>query len=142
MPFMIGFFDRDVSVWTALRFPALYMSGRLGMDLNVAHMAFDTILAIVCSLIVYYFVKLDYSHLDVFDSRAASAQDVWTFGTTVFAGMVLGMSALSCMLVDTWLREWHLTLVAVIFQLAMCVRAGGGGRVGLNANARATRALA
>ena len=39
------------------------MSGRLGMDLNVAHMAFDTISRDRCALVVYYFAKLDYSQL-------------------------------------------------------------------------------
>ena len=136
-PFAMGFFDRDVSVATALRFPALYMSGRLGMDLNVAHMAFDTALAIACALVVYYFAKLDYSQLPplaLFGSggggalggaRAAPGEaDVWTFGTSVFSGMVLGMSAFSCTLIDSWVRapRWlpgGITLAAVGLQPVM-----------------------
>ena len=37
-PFLMGLVDRDVSARCALAHPPLYMSGRLSMDLNVAHM--------------------------------------------------------------------------------------------------------
>ena len=93
------------------------MSGRLRMDLNVAHMAFDTALAVLCSIFVYCSAALAWRNYGV--AGGAADGDLWTFGTTVFTVMVVAMTASAATLVDTWIPAVHVP--TVVFQIAMVV---------------------
>lgn len=58
----VGVLDQDVRAETCLKYPALYMSGRLNFDLNLKVVAEAVVLAFVHSTIVFvwYFVIFKY----------------------------------------------------------------------------------
>jgi phospholipid-transporting ATPase len=102
----VGFMDQDVSPKTAERFPALYVSGRLGLDLNIAVVVEAIVLAVVHSTIVFLWPVAAYQGLEQSDLNG-----LFTFGTTVFSCLFFAMQGRVMMLTSSW------TTIAVYFQL-------------------------
>ena len=80
----IGIFDRDVSISTALRYPELYMSGRLNMDINMSRVVEALFLATVHAFICANLPFLASSALD-----DGEATQIYAFGTLTFTARLV-----------------------------------------------------
>merc|ERR1719272_2891821 len=50
----VGIFDRDISIPTVMRYPELYISGRLNLDLRSRKMISWVIMACIHSVFIYF----------------------------------------------------------------------------------------
>jgi len=117
LPLAMGLFDVDVASATVNRYPALYAAGLHRMDLNVTRTAYATLEAVAASLVVYFVTRAAFQQPVGIWSWNGEGSDVWVFGTCVFVGLVLAMTARACMLIDSWI--WSVTPALVLAQLFM-----------------------
>jgi magnesium-transporting ATPase (P-type) len=50
----VGIFDRDISIPTVLKYPELYISGRLNLDLKTRKMFSWVVMAVVYAVFIYF----------------------------------------------------------------------------------------
>ena len=56
----IGWFDKDMSEETVLAFPEMYISGRLGQDLNIRAVVNVVVFSVVHSLVLFFMPFIAY----------------------------------------------------------------------------------
>eukprot|EP00438_Fugacium_kawagutii_P035118 Skav218758 [mRNA] locus=scaffold1372:94796:116532:- [translate_table: standard] len=82
-----GIFDRDVTAAQALRYPALYETGRLGLDLNLAKMVEMLLSAFVHSLVIMTVAVVSFGDLDI-----GATGSYYSFSFMIFAWLILTMN--------------------------------------------------
>lgn len=98
----VGVLDQDVTSATAEAFPALYMSGRLNLDLNLKVMLEAIFLAFLHSLIVFIWPALAFPGLE-----QSELDGFFVFGTTVFSCLFFAMQGRVMLITSTYTR-WTL----------------------------------
>eukprot|EP00469_Lotharella_globosa_P019054 CAMPEP_0167813604 /NCGR_PEP_ID=MMETSP0112_2-20121227/1949_1 /TAXON_ID=91324 /ORGANISM="Lotharella globosa, Strain CCCM811" /LENGTH=1523 /DNA_ID=CAMNT_0007712711 /DNA_START=269 /DNA_END=4840 /DNA_ORIENTATION=+ len=93
----IGCLDQDVRSETVELFPALYMTGRLNLDLNTRIIIQYILLAIVHSVIVVFWPYFSYFGLDQVDLGG-----LYVFGTLVFSCLVFTVQYRVMLITVTW----------------------------------------
>mmetsp|Transcript_2276 Transcript_2276/g.3364 ORF Transcript_2276/g.3364 Transcript_2276/m.3364 type:complete len:1627 (-) Transcript_2276:287-5167(-) len=93
----VGCLDQDVRSETVEMFPALYMTGRLNLDLNSRIIIQYILLAIVHSLIVVFWPYFSYFGLDQTDLGG-----LYVFGTLVFSCLVFTVQYRVMLITVTW----------------------------------------
>eukprot|EP00928_Gymnodinium_smaydae_P062190 TRINITY_DN4610_c0_g1_i1.p1 TRINITY_DN4610_c0_g1~~TRINITY_DN4610_c0_g1_i1.p1 ORF type:complete len:1745 (+),score=408.37 TRINITY_DN4610_c0_g1_i1:493-5235(+) len=92
-----GIFDRDVDAEQAIDIPELYVTGRLGTDLNQMKMVETMLSALVHSLIILLVMLFAFHGLDV-----AQVGDYYTFGTSVYSWLIISMNYRVAFITTTW----------------------------------------
>merc|ERR1711871_1580768 len=115
----VGLFDRDISAKTMLKYPELYMSGRLNLDLRVRVMLEWVIMAVVHALFIYFIPLFTFSkHYDLhyqnnIISNLTEYDHIWTeysiFHNGKSAGIYfLGTATYACLIFAMqWKVLWH-----------------------------------
>mmetsp|Transcript_18038 Transcript_18038/g.27043 ORF Transcript_18038/g.27043 Transcript_18038/m.27043 type:complete len:1573 (+) Transcript_18038:61-4779(+) len=93
----IGCLDQDVRSETVEMFPALYMTGRLNLDLNTRIILQYILLAIVHSVIVVFWPYFSYFGLDQVDLGG-----LYVFGTLVFSCLIFTVQYRVMLITVTW----------------------------------------
>ncbi|GAB5367271.1 hypothetical protein AAMO2058_001215800 [Amorphochlora amoebiformis] len=93
----VGTLDQDVRAETVEKFPALYMTGRLNLDLNPKVIFQYILLAFVHSLIVVLWPYFSYFGLDQIDLGG-----IKVFGTIVFSCLVFTVQYRVMLITITW----------------------------------------
>jgi len=92
-----GLFDRDVTDEQAVKYPALYETGRLGLDLNVTKMIEMLLSAIVHSLVIMTVAVVSMGDLDI-----GATGSYYSFSFMVFSWVVLTMNYRATFITTTY----------------------------------------
>ena len=99
----VGCLDQDVRAETVERFPVLYVSGRLSLDLNTKIIIEHILIAILHAIIIVFFPYLSYSGLD-----QAGVGGLYVFGTIVFSCLIFLMQYRAMLITTTFTRyTWY-----------------------------------
>lgn len=92
-----GLFDRDVTDEQAIRFPALYETGRLGLDLNLSKMIEMLLSAFVHSLVIMTVAVVSVGDLDI-----GATGSYYSFSFMIFSWVVLTMNYRATFITTTY----------------------------------------
>jgi phospholipid-translocating P-type ATPase (flippase) len=93
----VGVFEQDVSEEVALKYPALYKSGRLGLDLNLRKMAEALLSAFLHAVIL---VKVLGAAMPGMNTDGLGGY--YAFGTAAFSCLIMAMNYRAAFLTKTW----------------------------------------
>jgi len=93
----VGALDQDVRAETVMQFPALYLTGRLNLDLNTMLILQHIFLAIIHSVIVVFWPYFSYFGLDQVDLGGHGV-----FGTIIFSCLVFAVTYRVMLITVTW----------------------------------------
>lgn len=116
----VGIFDRDVQEETSLTHPALYKSGRLGLDLNMRKMLEMAVSALIHSIILVKVLAAAVPGMNV-----GGVGDYYCFGTAAFACLIMAMNYRLIAMTNTWNVYSVLAMVVGsfgFFVTALCLR--------------------
>jgi len=103
----VGVFEQDVSEEVVLKYPALYKSGRLGLDLNFRKLAEALLSALLHAVIL---VKVLAAAMPGMSTDGLGGY--YLFGTAAFSCLIMAMNYRAAFLTKTW--NW-LSLSAMFF---------------------------
>eukprot|EP00750_Incisomonas_marina_P018486 INCI2974.2.p1 GENE.INCI2974.2~~INCI2974.2.p1 ORF type:complete len:2129 (-),score=317.69 INCI2974.2:401-6787(-) len=108
----IGFLDRDVSQDCALRLPELYAASKLNLQLRPSAMLVCLVRAVCYAVLINLWPLLLYPAASI-----RGENDVLSFGTTMYTGLVLAMNFRAAMLTNswTWLNALMLGFTIVLY---------------------------
>eukprot|EP00750_Incisomonas_marina_P033805 INCI9963.1.p1 GENE.INCI9963.1~~INCI9963.1.p1 ORF type:complete len:1815 (-),score=332.22 INCI9963.1:221-5665(-) len=113
----VGWFDKDMSEETVLAYPEMFISGRLGQDLNVRAVIEVVLYSIIHSLVLFYIPYLAY---DGFLNN--NIGDQLSYGTVSFTSLVLVMNVRVAFITHTWNWVVHFFLWgSVVFYVLFLV---------------------
>ena len=102
----VGCLDQDIRSETVERFPQLYMTGRLNFDLNAKVIVEYILLAIVHSIIIWFWPYFSHFGLDQVDLGG-----IWVFGTLVFSCLVFTVQYRVMLITITWTSVTAIVLI-------------------------------
>merc|ERR1719238_2555363 len=93
----VGVFEQDVTEKVVLKYPALYKSGRLGLDLNFRKMAEALLSALLHAVIL---VKVLAAAMPGMNTDGLGGY--YAFGTAAFSCLIMAMNYRAAFLTKTW----------------------------------------
>lgn len=136
----VGMFDRDISVETVLRYPELYISGRLNLDLRTRKMFSWVVMAVIHSIFIYFIPLFTFTRLwhpddwprphcnhttfqcnnelqwvDIATDKDGEANGMYVLGTATYACLIAAMH---------WKVTWHTyswTWINVLYMLGFSI---------------------
>lgn len=106
----IGTLDQDVREEFVMKFPALYLTGRMNLDLNPSVIFQYILLAILHSFIVMFWPYFSYFGLDQVDLGG-----IWVFGTLVFSCLIFTVQYRVMVITSTWTSITGIVLAISFF---------------------------
>jgi magnesium-transporting ATPase (P-type) len=89
---VVGFLDKDLREQTIVKYPALYASGRLKLDLNIRRMLGSSLLAVAHAAIIMGLPLATVSGGLVRGADGVDGAGVWVVGTMIYCALLVAMA--------------------------------------------------